>query len=68
MALTDHLKELKQAFMKWGYKDQFLEKQFKRLSTIETKSLLTPKSNNVGTNRNPVVLTDGFNQELNETK
>ena len=52
--------------MKRGYKDQFLEKQFKRLSTIETKLLLTPKPNNIKTNRIPLVLTDGFNQELNE--
>ena len=41
-----HLKELKQAFMKQGYQDQFLDKQFDRLFTIQknhcSKLNLTP--------------------------
>ena len=52
--------------MKRGYKNQFLEKQFKRLSKIKIKSLVTRKTNNIRTNRIPLVLTDGFNQELND--
>lgn len=44
--LMKHLKELKQAFMKQGYQDQFLDKQSDRLFTIQknhcSKLNLTP--------------------------
>lgn len=59
--LMKHLKELKQAFMKQGYQDQFLDKQFDRLFTIQKKSLLKTKLNS-STNQIPLVLT--FNKTL----
>ena len=59
--LMNHLKELKQAFMKQGYQDQFLDKQFDRLFTIQKKSLLKTKLNS-STNQIPLVLT--FNKTL----
>ena len=47
--------------MKQGYQDQFLDKQFDRLFTIQKKSLLKTKLNS-STNQIPLVLT--FNKTL----
>ena len=49
LEFTNHLKELKQAFMKDDYHDQYLDKEFKQLSTTESNILLTPKLNNAST-------------------
>ena len=48
LEFTNHLKELKQAFME-DYHDQYLDKEFKQLSTTESNILLTPKPNNAST-------------------
>ena len=53
--------------MKRGYKDNFLDKQFERLSTMEKKkSLLTSKPDIASTNQSPLVIT--FSKTLQNIK
>ena len=64
--LSKNLQVLKESFINQGFKEEFLDTEFQRLSEIERDALLTPKSKEKDQKRIPFITT--YNKTLPNLK